>query len=215
MSQTDFSTVFDARDEQTALWQAIERRRLERTGLDKDALMTELADLRAQLRWLEGCIPGAHDRDTAMRPAAHPFAIAGRGRVMASAGLSAIAGFYPLESEGSGRQFRWTGPFRDFAIDLAIDRTARWNGELHVLGSMHHDQITGMTLYADAEMIPLRIESDEEGYHAAFALPTLRAGDRARLTFSLPSVLRPCDLGMGGDERPLGLRFHALDMECG
>lgn len=214
MSQTNFSIMPNARDEQTALWQAIERRRLEEIELDNATLIAELAELRAQLRWLESCIPSAHDGDAVERPAARPFAIADRGRVMASASFSPANGFYPLESEGSGRQFRWTGPFRDFSINLALDRTMRWKGVLHALGAMQYDQIAGMSLHADAEMVPLQIESDEHGYHVAFTLPSRPADNGVRLTFTLPGVMRPCDLGQGMDERALGLRFHALDMEC-
>lgn len=211
-SSPTFSAMPTARDEQTALWQAVERRRLEEAGLGQAELIAELADLRARMRWLETCVAGMQEAAEGTLEHTQAFAITGQGRVMANAYFPPVSGFYALETEGSGRHFRWTGPFRDFAFDLALDRSVGWNGTLHVLGAMNNAQVDGMVLYADANRLPLHVSADDDGYHLAFTLPPQKGGHAVRLTFSLPGVLRPCDVGQGSDERALGIRFHALDM---
>lgn len=211
-SQPTFPAMPTARDEQIALWQVIERRRLEEAELGRAGLISELADLRARMRWLESCVLGLEENAGGPQRRNQPFAISRSGRVMANAYFPPASGFYPLETERSGRHFRWTGPFRDFVFDLALESAASWNGTLHVLGAMNSDQVNGMMLYADADMVPLQITADDDGYHLSFILPPQQGDSAVRLTFSLPGVLRPCDVEQSEDERALGVRFHALEM---
>jgi hypothetical protein len=77
-------------------------------------LRRETAALRAALKLRDVLLPEAHVVHTPSR----------QHRVMAAMPLRLEDGFYPLEYDGGGQPFRWTGPSPAFHFETHLDRTA-------------------------------------------------------------------------------------------
>lgn len=156
-----------------------------------------LADFRGS-RWLARHAPGGEG------PALPRAAI-----IEADQHLGPRDGFYPLEYTSAGVPFRWTGPSPNFFFEVYVDRTRACDLTLDALSFIDFEAQKDIKLMADAEAVPVRIETGESGFHILATLPP--RGDRfaTNLVFILPKAMPPRE---GSDTRPLGLAFSRLSI---
>ena len=133
-------------------------------------------------------------------------------KVNAADSFPKSAGFYGLEYDEKGRAFRWTGPDRNFWLQLFVDRGAPASFALSFLDFFSNDPIDRLRAFVDGDEVPLSFRRNAEGYEAIGPLPIRSDAGGTVLTFVIPSVVSPA-AKVRPDSRMLGLRFLGLSVE--
>lgn len=206
-------------DEKTlAIWREIEttaiRGRLSTVDDpvgQNDEVIAILADMSARIRFLESVaqLPSRAGMDVvhhAEPPYTIPLAV-GEG-FDASIFIPPFNGLYPLEHDPSGRPFRWSGPSHEFGFTIQVDRHDPVRVETLFAGALRDDQYKGLGVMVDSRWITSTFLAESAALQ--FTLPPRQEVGMTNLLFVVPQLLRPVDLGMGQDQRPLGVCFHAL-----
>lgn len=165
------------------------------------ALRRELAVLRAFQQARDVVLPGL------------PTAYAGRRSAHIDAGMALPPSFgmYPMERDGEGHPFRWTGPGRHFRFDVHLDRGVPLKFTLRL--AYNSDSRVGMLRAAsDGIELPLaRVAKAHSSEITGFLWPRPVAG-LTRVEFSVEQTFTPKDdQGNVTDQRELGVAFRDID----
>lgn len=144
------------------------------------------------------------ERDVAPPPA--------RSKISAADSFPESAGFYGLEYDEKGRAFRWTGPDRNFWLQLFVDRSAPASFVLSFLDFFSNDPIERLRAFVDGDEVQLSVRRNADGYEAVGPLPMRDDAGGTVLTFVIPSLASPAARERP-DSRMLGMRFLALSVE--
>jgi len=124
--------------------------------------------------------------------------------IEADQNLRSQDGFYPLEHTSEGKPFRWTGPAPQFSLDVFVDRTDAVQLKLDALSCIDFAIQKNISLLADGESIPVRVDPAESGFEVTAVLPPREGSEATDLVFVLPAALKPPG---SDDTRSLGLAF--------
>jgi len=113
-------------------------------------------------------------------------------------------GFYALEHTADGTPFRWTGPSPQFSFDVFVDRRDPVQVKLDALTCIDFESQKNISLFADGQSVPVRVEPADYGFEAIAILPPRVGSEVTNLVFMLPASLVPPG---SDDTRSLGLAF--------
>ncbi len=121
-------------------------------------------------------------------------------------------GYYPLEQDGFGRPYRWTGPDREFGFELDVDRGAPGKVTLRFDMFFAAAPIEDLVCLVDGTPQPLSALHVDGGWEVSGELPARADRAGATIAFVVPRIESPEDRGQM-DPRRLGLCFRWLEVD--
>lgn len=189
-------------------------------GTAGEASAAALADAHAQIADLSARLQAADAELARLRvtlqvcdlllPRAAPEYAARRELVVdAGAALTLEQGFHPLERDGNGTVFRWTGPEARFHYELHLDRRVPLAFALAVpqWGAQHAQ---GLLAHADGQTIALEPRPAGRRVLLEGVLPARDAVGVTRLEFQVRAVHPAKAKADGAVTRWIGVPVHRL-----
>jgi hypothetical protein len=169
---------------------------------------TELATLRRELTVLRAF---QQARDLVLPGAASAYAGRRSAHIDAGMALPPAFGMYPMERDGEGHPFRWTGPGRHFRFDVHLDRGVPLKFVLR-LAYNSDSRVGTLRAASDGIELPLiRLIKPHSTEFTGFLWPRAVAG-LSRVEFSVEQTFTPKDEnGNVTDQRELGVAFRNID----
>ncbi len=152
--------------------------------------------------------------DRLLTGAEAPFDYPKTLRIDAGGSTSELIGFHQLEYDDEGLPYRWTGPERQFSVQMFVSRRTPAAFELSFGKFFADSPVEQLRGFVDGEEVPLMIRFGAQGYEARGEMPPRQQAGCTVLTFLVPVMGSPAASG-STDRRALGLQFAGLSVTCG
>jgi len=123
-------------------------------------------------------------------------------------------GWYDPE-HGTARSFRWTGPEREFTIEVPLEAGLQFRLRVRAASPFLALSEDNLILSMNGERLRPTLQVNGEDLECLVELPEdliARNHGVCSLKFNLPGTKRPTDLGRG-DERNLGIAVRSVYFE--
>lgn len=119
-------------------------------------------------------------------------------------------GWYPAETDASGRAYRWMGPGRQASVELTIAPGGDRRIQLRVAHAPSTEILESLTVTINNTRLKLETDEDVHGTVFSGIVPaSVLPSDHgpSRLVFEVSHTIRPCNIATDGnqDSRPLGI----------
>jgi hypothetical protein len=198
------------------------RQRISETSLSEAAEVALMQEVSSELAWLAARVALAEKAvgnlrkqlsgvsDTANAPAV----LVGRvrdGLVHFSARqLAEGKNLWPLETAPDGRDFCWTGPAPETQFNLAVDRSAPLVLQILVYAWLKPRYAKHVKISVDGKPLRHRVSGEGSLSILSCTLPAMGSHPLTQVSVSMPGMHSPTELGLGRDERTLGMAIHEI-----
>ena len=124
--------------------------------------------------------------------------------------------WHATETNDRFGSFRWSGPLRKSTVDLPVRLDQDFVLRVHILGLIRDERLATLKLSANDKPLPFQIEWTTE--HTILLNANLSSSlsstktEPIRISFEVEDTLRPIDLGMSQDSRPLGVAVNWIEL---